>query len=71
MIIVYSKIELSEKLRKKITEQILSYQNKSESEEIKFVVDETILSGIRININSRVIDLTLNHRLEKILDALK
>lgn len=73
MIKVYSKIKLKEDLRK----EVLNYINSMNSDvqfkmdDIKFEIDPNILSGIRIDKYSEIIDLTLNNRLDKILTLLK
>lgn len=71
MIKVYSKI----KLIKSIQEKILEIVNKKSGQkytlgDIEFIEDESILSGVRIDIDSEVIDLTLNNKLNQILDIL-
>jgi F0F1-type ATP synthase delta subunit len=67
MIKVYSKIELKDELKKKITDLVKS---KFGNDEISFLIDESIISGIKIDVNSEVIDLTVNNKLEKVLDIL-
>jgi F0F1-type ATP synthase delta subunit len=38
--------------------------------EVEFVLDPKIIAGIRIEVDSEIIDLTLNNRLEKIIEVL-
>ena len=68
MITVYSKIELSEPLKQKIETYVrTTTAGEATNQKIHFKLDATIISGIRINVNSHITDLTLNARLEKIL----
>lgn len=73
MIKVYSKIKLSGDLKKKVLE-IINSSNPDiqfKMDDIKFEVDQNIISGIRIDKYSEIIDLTLNEKLNKILTLLK
>lgn len=74
MIKVYSKNKLSEKTRELvgiyINSELIQKLNAGLKEEIHFTVDSKIIAGIRIDINSEIIDLTINSRLEKILDQI-
>jgi len=71
MVKIYSKIELSEEIKNKILASLNKATEKSYSAgDVTFLLDSTILSGIRIDIDSEILDLTLNNRLEKILDVL-
>lgn len=73
MIKVYSKQKLNEDLKKKVLEYINSTNMtvKFTMDDVKFEIDKSILSGIRIDKYSEIIDLTLNDRLDKILTLLK
>jgi F0F1-type ATP synthase delta subunit len=73
MIKVYSKIKLDENLKKDILDYInsLGFEDRYSLKDIDFEIDKNILSGIRIDVDSEIYDLTLNSRLEKILELLK
>ena len=68
MIKVYSKIKISKDLEEKITKEVLKKFGKEH--EVEFLVDENIYSGIRIDVDSEVTDLTINNRIEKIINLL-
>jgi F0F1-type ATP synthase delta subunit len=73
MIKVYSKIKLSDDLRKKVL-KIINEMNPTlqfKMDDLKFEIDKNIISGIRIDKYSEILDLTLNNRLDKILTLLK
>jgi F0F1-type ATP synthase delta subunit len=72
MVKVYSKIKLAKNLCEKVLEVVnaKSVEQKYTLEEIQFIEDTSILSGIRIDIDSEIIDLTLNNKLTQILDVL-
>jgi F0F1-type ATP synthase delta subunit len=71
MIKVYSKIKLDTDLKNKVLEAVnLRSEAKYILSDIEFIEDESIISGIRIDIDSEVIDLTLNNKLNQILDIL-
>lgn len=72
MIKVYSKINLKDSLKPKILDLVRSKfpERKIELKEIDFRTDENIKAGIKIDVDSEIIDLTLNGRLEKVLEIL-
>jgi len=70
MIKVYSKIELSKDLKEKILNSLRT-KKKIDTTDAEFLIDESIISGVKIDIDSEVIDLTVNSRLEKILNIMK
>lgn len=63
MINIYSKTELSKEIKDLIT-------SKFNEAEVQFLIDEGILSGIRIENDSEIIDLTLNARINEIVNLL-
>lgn len=71
MIKVYSKIELSQKLKNEIIKVLQKKYPDLKLEEVQFEKDKTIIAGIRIDVNSEVMDLTLNTRLVEIFSKLK
>lgn len=72
MIKVYSKIKLKDTLKREVIDYINSLDPKVQVkiDEVKFEVDPNIISGIRIDKYSEIIDLTLNDKLDKILTIL-
>ena len=72
MVRVYSKIKLAKNLCEKVLEVVnaKSEEKKYTLSEIEFFEDDSILSGIRIDIDSEIIDLTLNNKLTQILNVL-
>ncbi len=73
MIKVYSKIKLKEEMKRKILEYINSMNPKAQFDmrDIKFELDQNIISGVRIDKYSEIIDLTMNDKLDKILTLLQ
>lgn len=69
MIRVYSKTKLSKDLQEKVLEFINSNDKeyRYELSDIEFIEDKNIISGIRIDKDSKITDLTLNQRLEEVL----
>lgn len=71
MVKIYSKIELNEELKKQVLQTVNEQTGKKFTlTDLDFILDTSILSGIRIDIDSEVIDLTLNNRIHQILDVL-
>jgi len=71
MIKVSSKKELGNDLKKVILTSLEKYLGrKVELEDIEYILDKKILAGIKIEVDSEIIDLTLNHRLDKIIEVL-
>jgi F0F1-type ATP synthase delta subunit len=71
MVKVYTKIALDKDLQMKVLETVNARLHKKyELSDLEFLIDDTILSGIRIDEDSEVIDLTLNNKINQILDVL-
>jgi F0F1-type ATP synthase delta subunit len=72
MIKVYSKIELSESIKTQILAVVNNrFNQRNKLSDLMFLIDESIISGIRIDHDSNILDLTLNNTLEKIIDILQ
>jgi F0F1-type ATP synthase delta subunit len=72
MIKIYSKIELSENIKRKIY-QFLHFKYPQKNlliSQLEFLIDEKIISGVKIDIESEIIDLTFNARIEKLVSKL-
>lgn len=72
MIQVFTKNKLEKKTKEKIIEKLSGYLgHRVDISDIKFLTDSNIIGGLKIVIDSKVIDLTLNDRINKILDIIK
>lgn len=72
MIRVISKRQLSENLKEDIIKILSNYlKNKINKDNIIFETDNNIIAGIKILIKNKVIDLTINRKLEKIISIIK
>lgn len=72
MIRIISKRQLSENLKKDIIKVLSSYiKNKINEDNVIFETDNNIIAGIKILIKTKVIDLTINRKLEKIISIIK
>ncbi len=70
MIRIYSKIELNENIKEELEKSLEKYLGRK-VEEISYEVDNKIIAGLKIELDSVVLDLTLNNRLEKIIRIIK
>ena len=70
MIKIYSKRKLSPKLEQLIVNTLKQKYSSKDLTNIKYVNDKTIIGGILIDIDSSVLDLTINKRLERVLEVL-
>jgi F0F1-type ATP synthase delta subunit len=72
MITVFTKIELNEKLKQSVVQALSSYLgHRVNINDVVFGVDESIIAGLKINIDSEIIDLTINYKLQEIINMLK
>ncbi len=72
MITVLTKIELNENLKQNVVQALSSYLGYTVNiDDVVFDVDESIIAGIKINIDSEIIDLTVNYKLQEIINILK
>lgn len=67
MVKIYSKTELSLNQKEAILQKVTKEFN-LKKEEIEFDLDQSIIAGIKLEIDSQIYDLTLNSRLESILN---
>lgn len=71
MIKIVSKNILSEQIKQKIILKLNEYlKNNLKADDITYETDKTIIAGIKIIIGSKVIDLTINRKLEKITNLI-
>lgn len=71
MIKILSKNTLSEQIKQQIILTLNKYLKTNLSDhDIVYETDKTIIAGIKIVIGSKVIDLTINRKLEKITDLI-
>ncbi|BDQ04782.1 MAG: hypothetical protein KatS3mg084_0300 [Candidatus Dojkabacteria bacterium] len=72
MITVFTKIELNENLKKIVVQALGSYLGHAINiDDVVFNVDKSIIAGLKINIDSEIIDLTINYKLQEIINILK
>ena len=72
MITIFSKNKLDKNTQEMVLKYIkANYDSSESSNDVNFEIDETIIGGIKIVIDSEVIDLTVNSRLQKIIEIIK
>lgn len=72
MITILSKNKLDKNTQEIVLKYIkANYDSSESSNDVNFKIDETIIGGIKIVIDSEVIDLTVNSRLQKIIEIIK
>lgn len=72
MITILSKNKLDKNTQEIVLKYIkANYDSSESSNDVNFEIDETIIGGIKIVIDSEVIDLTVNSRLQKIIEIIK
>ncbi len=68
-VIVYSATELSENIKKNITQKIKNITKKNITPQ--FLVDKELIAGLKIKIDDYIIDMTINNNLNQIAESLK
>ena len=64
-VIVYSPRELSSEERENLSKQLLESKEKLSSE-VEFVVDESLIDGLKIVYNDKMLDLSLESQIKSL-----
>lgn len=69
---IITKIELKEDIKEQIVNILSNILSKEiKKDEVSFLIDNELIGGIKILISSKVIDLTLSNKLQRVLKKIR